>query len=151
MSSLALPAISSYNSQLWWGGPTSPPSYVLQARIGNLDFAGIAIDMVDVSNQTSVAHRQLGTLLKSGDLTFDLYLEPSSTQDTSLFEIVLTAPPALQQWKVVLAESVDGAGLFFNGYLSKFPIKADIGKALITNGTISIDGGITFVPGAGPD
>jgi hypothetical protein len=124
---------------------------VLQARIGNLDFAGIAIDMVDVSNQTSVAHRMLGTLLKSGDLTFDLYLEPSQTQDTDLFEIVLTAPPALQQWKVVLAESVDGSALLFNGYLSKFPIKADIGKALITNATISIDGGIIFVPGAGPD
>jgi len=151
MGSLVLPAIASYNTQLWWGGPTSPPNYVLQARIGNLDFAGIAIDMVDVSNQTSVAHRMLGTLLKSGDLTFDLYLEPSQTQDTDLFEIVLTAPPALQQWKVVLAESVDGSALLFNGYLSKFPIKADIGKALITNATISIDGGIIFVPGAGPD
>ena len=148
---LVMPAISSFNSQLWLGGPTSPPSYILQARIGNIEFTGIAIDMVDVSNQTSNAHRMLGTLLKSGDFTFDLYMEPSSTQDTTLLELMLTAPPALQQWKVTLAESVDGASLLFNGYLSKFPIKADIGKALVTTATISIDGGITFVPGAGPE
>ncbi len=151
MSSLALPAIASFNSELYWGGPTSPPDYILQARIGNIDFAGIAIDMVDVSNQTSTAHRMLGTLLKSGDLNFDIYLEPAQTQDTELFELILTAPPALQQWKVVLASAVDGSALIFNGYLSKFPIKADIGKALITTGTITIDDSITFVPGMGSD
>ena len=148
MSSLALPAISSFNTQLWLGGPTSPPSYVLQDRIGNLSFNGIAIDMVDVSNQTSQFHRMLGTLGKIGDLVFDLYYEPKQTQDVTLLELMLTMPPALQQWKVILAESVDGSGLFFNGYLSKFPIKADIGKALIVPGcTISVDNGLTFVAG----
>src|SRR5271170_1628563 len=103
MSALALPAIASFNSQLYLGGPTSPPSYVLLARIGDIKFAGLAIDMVDVSNQTSVAHRMLGTLLKPGDLTFNLYLEPGSTQDAGLIAILFTAPPPLQQWKVVVA------------------------------------------------
>ena len=84
MSSLALPAIASFNSQLWLGGPTSPPSYVLLARIGDVKFNGLAIDTVDVSNQTSRAHRKLGTLLNPGDLTFMLYIEPSSTQDSAL-------------------------------------------------------------------
>ena len=150
MASLALPAISSFNTQLYLGGPTSPPSYVLQARIGNLDFAGIAIDMVDASNQTSAFHRMLGTLGKIGDLTFDVYLEPATAQDTALFGLVLTMPPALQQWKVVLASGTDGSALLFNGYLSKFPIKADIGKALVTSATISVDSGLTFIAGGGP-
>jgi hypothetical protein len=151
MASLALPAISSYNSQLYLGGPTSPPSYVLQARIGNIKFAGIAIDVVDVSNQTSQAHRMLATLLKPGDLTFDLYWEPAATQDMTLFNLVLAAPPVLQQWKVVLAAGTDGTALLFNGYLSKFPIDASIGKALIATGcAITIDNTISVVYGVGP-
>jgi len=150
MASLALPAIASYNSQLYLGGPTSPPTYVLQARIGNIKFAGMAIDMVDVSNQTSTAHRMLGTLLKPGDITFDLYTEPSSAQDQILLDLVLTAPPALQQWKIVLAAGTDGTALLFNGYLSKYPLDASIGKSLTVPCTISIDNNITVVFGAGP-
>ena len=151
MSSLALPAIASFNSQLYLGGPTSPPTYVLQARIGNVKFGGIAIDVVDVSNQTSTAHRKLATLLNPGDMTFDLYYEPSSTQDEGLFNLVIAEPPVLQQWKVVLAAGTDNCQLLFNGYLSKFPIDASIGKALMASGcTIAIDGSITPVYGAGP-
>jgi hypothetical protein len=151
MSALALPAIASFNSELFLGGPTSPPSYVLQARIGNIKFGGIAIDIVDVSNQTSTAHRKLATLLNPGDMTFDLYWEPASTQDETLFDLIIAAPPVLQQWKVVLAAGTDGTALLFNGYLSKFPIDASIGKALMASGcTIAIDGSITPVFGAGP-
>jgi len=151
MSTLAMPAISSFNTQLFLGGPTSPPSYVLQGRIGNIKFGGVAIDMVDVSNQTSTAHRQLGTLLKSGELTFDLYWEPASTQDQTLFNLIIAAPPALQQWKVVFAAGTDNTAWLFNGYLSKFPADASIGKALMAPGTtISIDNDIRVVYGAGP-
>jgi hypothetical protein len=151
MSALALPAIASFNSELFLGGPTSPPSYTLQARIGNIKFGGIAIDIVDVSNQTSTAHRKLATLLNPGDMTFDLYWEPASTQDETLFDLIIAAPPVLQQWKVVLAAGTDGTALLFNGYLSKFPIDASIGKALMASGcTIAIDGSITPVFGAGP-
>jgi hypothetical protein len=150
MASLALPAIASYNSQLYLGGPTSPPTYVLQARIGNIKFAGMTIDMVDVSNQTSTAHRMLGTLLKPGDVTFDLYTEPATAQDQALLELVLTAPPALQQWKIVLAAGTDGTALLFNGYLSKYPLDASIGKALTVPCTISIDNNVTVVFGGGP-
>lgn len=150
MSALALPAIASFNSQLYLGGPTSPPSYTLLARIGDIKFAGLAIDMVDVSNQTSVAHRMLGTLLKPGDLTFNLYLEPGSTQDTELINVLFTAPPPLQQWKVVVAAGTDGSSLLFNGYLSAMPIDLSIGKAVTVACKISIDNTVTFISGGGP-
>lgn len=151
MSSLALPAISSFNTELWLGGPTSPPSYVLQGRIGNIKFGGISIDIADVSDQTSTAHRKLATLLNPGDMTYDLFWEPASTQDIDLFNLIITAPPALQQWKVVWAAGTDGTAWMFNGYLSKFPADATIGKALMAPGcTIAIDGAITVVYGVGP-
>lgn len=152
MASLALPAISSYNSQLYLGGPTSPPTYVLQARIGNIKFGGLSQDIADVTNQTSIAHRKLATLQNPGDMTFDLFWEPAATQDQTLFDLVVPGTAAvLQQWKVVLAAGVDGTALLFNGYLSKFPIDASIGKALMASGcTIAIDGGLTVVFGAGP-
>lgn len=146
MSSLVLPAISSFNSELYLGGPTSPPSYVLQARIGNIKFGGVAVDVVDVSNQTSTAHRKLATLLNPGDMTFDLFWEPMETQDMDLFGLVIAAPPVLQQWKVVWASGTDGTAWLFNGYLTKFPADATIGKALMAAGcTIAIDGSITPV------
>ena len=150
MAALALPAIASYNTQLYLGGPTSPPSYVLQARIGNVKFAGMTIDMVDVSNQTSTAHRMLGTLLKPGDVTFDLFVEPASAQDQTLIDLIITAPPALQQWKIVTSAGVDGTAFLFNGYLSQFPLDASIGKALTVACKISIDNNVTVVFGAGP-
>lgn len=150
MASLALPAIASFNTELFLGGPTSPPTYVLQGRIGDIKFNGVAIDMVDVSNQTSTAHRMLGTLLKSGALTFTLYWEPAVTQDETLFNLIITAPPALQQWKVNWASSVDGTIWLFNGYLSKFTPDASIGKALTAACEITIDNSITVVYGAGP-
>lgn len=151
MSSLALPAIASFNTTLYLGGPTSPPSYVAQGRIGNLKFGGIAIDVVDVSNQTSTAHRKLATLLNPGDCTFDLFWEPASTQDEALFNLIIAAPPVLQQWKVVWALGTDSTAWLFNGYLSKFPADASIGKALMAPGTtIAIDGSVSVVYGAGP-
>lgn len=150
MSTLALPAISSFNTQLYLGGPTSPPSYVLLARIGDVKFSGLAIDTVDVSNQTSTAHRKLGTLLNPGDLTFVLYIEPGSTQDAALLAILFAAPPALQQWKVVTAAGTDGSSFFFNGYISAMPIDASIGKALMVTGKITIDGAVSFTGGGGP-
>ena len=151
MGSLALPAIASFNTTLYLGGPSSPPSYVALSRIGNIKFAGVAIDMVDVSNQTSTAHLMLGTLLKTGDMTFDLFWQPAATQDQTLFDLVIAAPPVLQQWKVVWAAGTDNTAWLFNAYLSKFPPAADVGKALVSSGcTLSIDGSISVVYGAGP-
>jgi len=150
MSSLALPAISSFNSQLYLGGPTSPPSYVLMARIGDIKFAGLTIDTVDVSNQTSTAHRMLGTLFKAGDVSFVLYIEPATAQDTNLLGILFTAPPALQQWKIVTAAGTDSSIFLFNGYVSAMPIDASIGKALMVTGKITIDGSVSFTAGPGP-
>ena len=146
MSALVVPAIASFNTQLWLGGPTSPPSYVEQGRIGNVKLGGVAVDVVDVSNQTSTAHRKLATLLNPGDATFDLFWEPMQIQDQALFGLVIAAPPVLQQWKIVWAESVDGTQWLFNGYLTKFPADATIAKALMAPGcTIAIDGAITVV------
>lgn len=150
MSTLALPAISSFNTQLYLGGPTSPPSYVLLTRIGDVKFNGLAIDTVDVSNQTSTAHRKLGTLLNPGDLTFVLYIEPSSAQDAALLAILFAAPPPLQQWKVITAAGTDSGVFIFNGYLSAMPIDASIGKALMVQAKITIDDRVNFTAGAGP-
>src|SRR5580704_5171595 len=136
MGALVLPAISSFDTQLLWGGPTSPPSYQLIGRLGDIKFNGVAIDMVDVSNQTSTAHRMLGTLLKTGALTANHYWEPMSTQDQALFGIIITAPPALQQWEVIWP---DGTIWTFNGYLSKWTPDASIGKALVAAIEITID------------
>ena len=140
MSSLVLPAISSFNTQLQWGGPTSPPSYVLVGRLGDIKFNGVAIDMVDVSNQTSTAHRMLGTLLKTGALTANHYWEPDDSQDQSLFDIIITAPPALQQWEVIWP---DGTIWAFNAYLSKWTPDASIGKALVAALELTIDDSIS--------
>ena len=144
MSAFTVPAIASADTLLYLGGPSSPPSYVLQGRIGNIKFNGVAIDMVDVSNQESPAHRVLGTLLKVGDLTFDLYWEPSQTQDIDLFDLVITTPPALNAWKVAWASgSLYTNNWIFNGYLSKFTPDASIGKALMASCQISVDDTIT--------
>lgn len=142
MSSLVLPAIAAANTQLYLGGSMSPPTYVLQGRIGDIKWNGVAIDMVDVSNQSSTAHRMLGTLLKTGAMTFVLYWEPSQTQDETLFTIIITAPPALQQWKIVWP---DGTAWFFNAYLSKFPPDASIGKALMATCELTVDDSITVI------
>ena len=144
MSSLALPGIPSFNTTLYLGGPTSPPTYVAQGRTGNIKFGGITIDSVDVSNQTSTAHRMLATLLKTGDMTFDLYWEPTS--DAALFALVVAAPPVLQQWKItwVLGSSY-AVSWYFNGYLSKFAPSSDIGKSLVASCTILIDGSISII------
>lgn len=147
MAALIVPGVASFNTELYLGGPTSPPSYVLQARIGNIKFGGVAIDVVDVSNQTSTAHRKLATLLNPGDMTFDLYWEPQDSQDMTLFDLMTTAPPALQQWKVVwVAGTVNATTWLYNGYLTKFPADATIAKALMAPGcAITIDGAITVL------
>lgn len=151
MSALSLPAIASFNTTLYLGGPTSPPSYVAMGRIADIKFAGISQDVVDVTNQTSTAHRKLATLNNPGDMTFDLFWEPASTQDQLLFNLVIAAPAQLQQWKVVWALGTDNTAWIFNGYLTKFPADATIGKALEAPGsTISIDGAISVTYGAGP-
>ena len=151
MSAFTVSAISAFNSTLYLGGPSSPPTYVAQARIGNIKFGGVAIDIVDVTNQTSTAHQKLATLLNPGDMTFDLFWEPASTQDIALFSLMLATPPALQAWKVVWASGVDNTAWTFVGYLQKFPADASVGKALVAPGcAIAISGSISVVYGVGP-
>jgi hypothetical protein len=137
MSALTLPAIASANTLLYLGTDTSPSVFTtFLARLGNIDFNGVAIDMVDVSNQESVAHRVLGTLLKSGDLSFVLFWEPSSEQDQELFALLFSAPPPLRSYQLVWP---DGSMWLFNAYFSKGAPKADIGKELNASCTLSID------------
>ena len=144
MAVLPVSAIASANTRLFLGGPTSPPTYVDQGRIGDIKFNGVSIDMVDVSNQESRAHRMLGTLLKTGDITAKLFWEPESAQDMALFSIVITAPPALQQWVV---EWPDGTIWAFNAYLSKFAPDSTIAKELNAALTLSVDDSIFVNPG----
>jgi hypothetical protein len=139
MSSLVLPAYASANTQLYLGGVASPPSYSYIARCGDIKWNGVSIDMVDVSNQQSTAHRMLGTLLKTGAMTFTLYWEPSQTEDETLFDLIITAPPPLQQWKLVYP---DGTAWIFNAYLSKFAPDASIAKALTAACELTVDGSI---------
>lgn len=142
-SPLVLPAIASAGTHLFLGSEASPSIFTTYlSRLGNIDFNGIAIDMVDVSNQDSVAHRVLGTLLKNGDLNAVLYFEPTSAQDVELFDIVLAPPPPLRSWQI---EWPDGQIWQFNAYLSKFTPKADVGKALEAAITLSIDNVITVI------
>jgi len=146
MSAPAIPALASFNTTLYLGGPTSPPTYVAQGRVGNIKFGGVSIDTVDVSNQTSTAHRLLATLLKTGDMTFELYWEP--TTDLGLFNLVTAAPPVLQLWKLTwILGSTYSESWYFNGYLSKFAPSADIGKSLVAACTIAIDGSISIFGG----
>lgn len=142
MASLVVPAYASAETLLYLGGPTSPPTYVLQGRMGNLKFGGVSIDVVDVSNQESTAHRKLATLLNPGDLTADFYWEPDQTQDQALFGLVIAAPPVLQQWLVKWPVPTGHYQWVFNGYLSKFTPDSSIGKALMAPITISVDDSI---------
>jgi hypothetical protein len=145
MGTLLVPAgLASFNTTLYLGGPMTTPTYVAQGRVGNLKFGGVSIDLVDVSNQTATAHRQLATLLKTGDMTFDLFWQP--TTDSALFALVVAAPPVLQQWKVTwVLGSTYTVSWYFNGYLSKFAPSADVGKALVAACTIAIDGSISII------
>ena len=143
MAALNVPALASAHTKLYLGGATSPPSYVFQFRMGDIKFNGVSIDMVDVSNQESTAHRMLGTLLKTGDMTAKLFWEPAQAEDLALFAIVITSPPPLEQWVV---EWPDGTVWAFNGYLSKFAPDASIAKELSAAITISVDGSITVNP-----
>lgn len=140
---LPVPAIASANTLLYLGTDVSPSifsNYI--GRLGNIQFNGVKVDTVDVSNQESIAHRVLGTLLKSGDLTAVLFWEPSSVQDQELFALVITAPPPLRSWQLVWP---DGSAWLFNAYATSFAPKSDIGKELNTNFMLSIDDSIVPV------
>jgi len=146
MSALVVPAYPSQNTLLYLGGPTSPPSYVLQGRMGDIKFAGISVDVVDVSNQESDFHRMLATLGKIGDMTANFYWEPDQTQDMDLFALIYTRPAPLQQWKVVWpVPSPATYAWLFNAYLTKFAADASIAKALMAPITLTVDNGITVV------
>jgi tail tube protein len=147
MATLPLAAIASQDSILYLGGPTSPPTYVALGRLGDIKFPGLGVDIVDVSNQNSQFHRTLATLAKIGTVTGVLYWEPASTQDQSLFSIIYTAPPVLQQWKMIWP---DGTSYAFNAWLSKAALDATIAKALMANIELTVDNGIAVVYGAGP-
>lgn len=139
---LTVPARASQDTLLYLGTSGSPSNFgAALGRLGNIEFGGISIDVVDVSNQESTAHRKLGTLLNSNDMTAMLFWDPSVAQDDELFELIITAPPELRSWKVVWAGGLKT--WYFNGYLTKFPAKADIGKELNAALTITIDGTIT--------
>jgi Lambda phage tail tube protein, TTP len=145
-TALVTPAYSSARTLLYLGGPTSPPDYVLQGRLGDIKFGGVSIDIVDVSNQESAAHRTLATLLKSGDMTANIFWEPDQEQDQELFGLIIAEPPALQQWMVKWPVPLPSTySWIFNGWLSKFAPDASIGKSLMAPITVSIDDSITPV------
>ena len=145
MSSLVVPAYPSAGTLLYLGGSTSVPTYVLQGRCGDIKFAGIGRDVVDVSNQESLGHRLLACLFKAGDLTANFYWEPDQTQDQALFGLVLSGD--LVQWAVKWpVPSPATYAWYFNGYVTKFAADATIGKSLMAPLTISIDDIVTPGP-----
>lgn len=144
MPALSVPAAASQDTLLYLGSDASPSVFSsFLGRLGNIEFGGVSVDVVDVSNQESTAHRKLATLLNSNDMTAMLFWIPGQTQDDELFSLIVTAPPVLRSWKVVWAGGLKT--WFFTGYLTKFPAKADIGKELNAALTITIDGTITPV------
>lgn len=143
MSVLPVPAIASANTRLFLGTAVSPSvfsGYI--GRLGNIQFGGVSVDVVDVSNQESVAHRMLGTLLKVGDMTATLFWEPSEADDQELFGLVISTPPPLRSWKL---EWPDGSSWLYNAYVTQFAPKADIGKELNTAFKLTVDDGIVAV------
>ena len=146
MSSLVVPAYPSQNTLLYLGGPTSPPTYVLQGRMGDIKFAGISVDVVDVSNQNSSFHRMLATLGKIGDMTANFYWEPDQTEDMDLFGFIIQQPSPLLQWKVVWPVPSPASYVWlFNAYLTKFAADSSISKALMAPITLTVDNGIVVV------
>lgn len=142
---LVVPAYPSQNTRLYLGGPLSPPDYVFQGRMGNIKFAGVSVDTVDVSNQESDFHRWLATVGNIGDMTADFFWEPDQDQDMELFAMILTRPAPLEQWKVVWPIPTGVYAWAFNGYLTKFAPDSSISKALMAPITIKVDNGITVL------
>ena len=114
--------------------------------MGDIKFAGISVNVVDVSNQESGFHSTLATVGKIGDMTANFYWEPDQTQDQDLFALMLQRPPALQQWKVVWpVPSPATYAWAFNAWLTKFAADATIAKALMAPITLSVDSGLTVI------
>ena len=134
---LTVPAFASQNTLLYLGSDASPSVFTTYiGRLGNIDGPNSSIAVVDVSNQESGARRKLATLKDEGQITANLFWEPSQTEDEALYTLFATVPPPLRSWQI---QWPDGTLWLFNGYLSKFAPKADIAKELNAAITIDID------------
>ena len=138
---LIVPAYAAANTLLFLGTEASPSVFTSNLdRIGDIKLNGVSLDMVDVSNQESTAHRVLGTLKKLGDLTFNYYWEPDQAQDQELFAVYEAGQ--LRSWQL---QWPNGTLWLFNAYLSKFAPDASIAKALMAPSTLSVDGDVVVI------
>ena len=137
-----MPADASADTLLFLGTDASPSVFSsFLARVGDIASTS-SIAVVDVSNQNSVARRKLATLLDSGNITFNLYWQPTSVQDEALLALYHTAPPVLRSWEI---QWPDGQQWFFAAYLTKFAPAAKIADALRSACELTIDNQILVV------
>lgn len=153
-------ALAAINTLLSIGNGASPEVYNVIANVGDLTGPGIMADVVDVtSHSTGVPWRQkITTLRDGGDISLPLFFIPWSPgsggvpntpyghdEATGLLGQLVNAVPGTPPSQFSL-EFPDGLGTtyFFNGYVSKFNIKAPVAGVLTADVTITITGRPTF-------
>jgi hypothetical protein len=131
------------------GSLGSPLTYRPVGNAGNLKWDQSATT-ADVSNQGSPFKQKIPTMIDPGSLTLDLHYIPGSVgADSSgneghgftsglgsLFTQRLVVP-----WKLAFP---DGTTEYFLGFISKYPIDANLEKDLMINMTIDVTGEPTY-------
>ena len=112
-------------------------------------------DTADTTNQGSQWDQSIPTLLVGGEISVEIFYQPSSPgQDgtTGLVGHAATSPGALvymfanqqiRPWKLMWP---DGSAQYFEGYITTFPVVSDpTGKALMLTMKLKITGSIFYV------
>jgi hypothetical protein len=130
---------------LYYGAGGSPTTYKPVGNVGNIKWP-LSVKTADVTNQGTNWTRSIPTLFEGGVMTCDLHWIPGSTGSDSsgafgggftsglgsVFTQGIVAP-----WKLIFP---DGTTQYFTGYISKFPIDANLEKDLMVAMEITVMG-----------
>lgn len=139
---IAIPAI---NTLLQYGNGASPEVWTTIANIG--DLAGPTMDstVVDVTSQSTGDYfrRKIQTLLDSGEISAPLYFVPNDAGHQALLEIFLGRSGNNGQpgyWRVLWPVAAGSVPWIFQGWLTKFSLKAPVAGVIEAAITITFTG-----------
>ena len=125
----------------------SPTTYLPIGNMGNIKW-NLKVKTADVTNQGTNWTRAIPTLYEGGTITGDLHFVPNSANTATIeghsFATGLGSvftQGTIAPWKLVFP---DGTTWYLNGFITDFPIDANLEKDLMCAITITVVGEPTF-------
>lgn len=141
-------AVSAINTLLQFGNGASPESWTTIANVSSINGPTISVNVVDITSHSNADafRRKRGTLIDPGEITFELFFDPSEDTHSAATGVLGDLLNRVSQhFRLNYPAPVSGFYIIFTGQITNFSLSHPVDGVVSANVTITISGPIQTV------